>query len=145
VTLLINVVRIVHVGIAAAWFGHKLLIPADIASSLDEREAAESLVERLHRAETLGIVTGLGTLLTGLALVVMLGPGTVSPAIYVGLALVGVAIGVGATVARPASIALRATVAAGDLSAARLAAGRLTSVLRTEGILWSGALITMLI
>ena len=73
-TLLINVVPILYVGIAAAWFGHKLMIPADIPASLDEREAAESLVERLHRAETLGIVTGLGTPLTGLAPVVMLGP-----------------------------------------------------------------------
>ena len=139
-----TLIRILHVAVAAAWFGHKLLIPADIGASLGSQQAAESLIERLQRAEPLGIATGLGTLGTGLALVFAIGPRTVSVGIYVGLALVIVAIAVGAAVARPASVALQDAVAKGDLSSARAAAGRLTIVLWTESTLWSGALVTML-
>ena len=142
---MITVVRILHVGVAAAWFGHKLLIPFDIRSSLKDPHEAASLVVRLRRAETLGISTGMGTLITGGLLAVMIGPGIIPAGIYVGLGLVVVAIAVGAIIARPASIGLRASVTDGRLDLASTHAARLTSVLVVESVLWSGALVAMLV
>ncbi len=137
--------KVVHVAVAAAWFGHKLLVPSDLRSSLGSQSEAESLVARLRRAEILGIATGLGTPLTGAALVLVIGPLNVQATVYIGLALVIVAIAVGAVVARPASMALTETVGDGDLVAARSAAARLTSVLALESVLWSAALVTVLV
>jgi hypothetical protein len=77
--------------------------------------------------------------------VLAIGPRTVSAWIDVGLALVLGAIAVGATVARPASIALRHAVWKGEVASAQAAAGRLTTVLWAESMLWSGALVTMLL
>lgn len=142
---MILVLRVLHVAIAAAWFGHKLLVPSDLRSSLASETEAQSLLVRLRKAEMLGIATGMGTLLTGGALVVAIGPQIVPTLVYVGLALVVAAIAVGAVVARPASQRLTKSVWDGDLVSAREAATRLASVLVTESVLWSGALITMLI
>lgn len=137
--------RVLHVAVAAAWFGHKLLVPSDVRRSLASQTEAESLVVRLRKAELLGIVTGMGTLLTGGALVLAIGPQAVRTSVYVGLALVVAAIAIGAVVARPASLRLSESVGDGDLASAREAANRLTSVLVTESVLWSGALVTMVI
>ena len=142
---MIVALKILHVAIAAAWFGHKLLVPQDLRQSLRSQPEAQSLLPRLRRAEILGVASGLGTLLTGGGLVLVIGPRSVGASIYVGLALVVVAIAVGAVVARPTSTALRAAVSKEDLVSARSAAARLTSVLVTESVLWSGALVTMLI
>ncbi len=57
--------------------------------------------------EQLGVITGLGTLLTGVVMVIMIGPAVVRSAIYVGLGFVLGAIAIGATVARRASVRLR--------------------------------------
>ena len=139
-------VRILHVGVAAAWFGHKLLIPADLRQSMSGGvEQAGALIVRLRRAEQLGVITGLGTLLTGLVLVFMIGPAVVSPGIYVGLGLVLAAIALGATVARPASVRLRKAVMVGDLAAAGSEAQRVSQVLVAESVLWSAALVSMLV
>lgn len=142
---MIVVLRVLHVAIAAAWFGHKLLVPSDLRGSLGSQPEAESLLVRIRRAETLGIATGMGTLLTGGGLVLAIGWQTVRASVYVGLALVVVAIGTGAVVARPASARLSEAVADGGLPSAGEAAGRLTTVLVTESVLWAGALVTMLI
>lgn len=142
---MITVVRILHVAVAAAWFGHKLLIPSDIRTSSKNPTEAASLVVRLRRAEALGIWTGMGTLLTGGLLVIMIGPGIIPAAIYVGLGLVVAAIAIGAIIARPASIGLRASVTGGRLELASTHAARLSSVLVLESALWSGALVAMLV
>ena len=75
----------------------------------------------------------------------MIGPAVVSSGIYVGLGLVLAAIAVGATVARPASVRLREAVTAGDLEAAGLEALRVSEVLVAESVLWSAALVSMLV
>ena len=87
----------------------------------------------------------MGTLLTGLVLVFMIGPAVVGSGIYVGLGLVLVAIAVGVTVARPASVRLREAVAVGDLEAAGSEARRVSQVLVVESVLWSAALVSMLV
>lgn len=137
---------IAHVAIAAAWFGHKLLLPGDIRASVHAgQDEWEDLVSRLKRAERFGILTGLGTLLTGAGLMWAVGIDTISFWIWGGLALVVVAIGVGALVARPASKRLVAAVEAGDRVAATVEGQRISRVLGAESLLWLGALTTMLV
>lgn len=137
---------IAHVAIAAAWFGHKLLLPGDIRKSVHAGQAeSEDLVSRLKRAERLGIVTGSGTLMTGVGLMWAVGIETVSLWIWGGLALVVVAIGIGALVARPASKRLVAAVVAGDRVAATVEGRQISRVLGAESLLWLGALTTMLV
>ncbi len=138
-------VKVLHIAVAAAWFGHKLLIPTDMKTSLDEPVAAGHLITRLARAESLGIASGLGTLATGGLLVLLIGPGSVGGGVWVGLGLVLVAIALGAILARPASKRLRSAVVSGDLASARRSAGRLSQVLITESLLWSGSLIAMIV
>ena len=142
---MILALRIAHIAIAAAWFGHKLLVPADIRESVHaSRAEAEALIARLRRAERLGVLTGLGTLISGGALMWAVGVHTVSLWIWVGLALVLVAVGIGATVARPASKRLRAAVSREDRVEATLAGRQVSRVLGIESLLWLGALVTML-
>ncbi|MGB7861454.1 MAG: hypothetical protein WBM90_13235 [Acidimicrobiia bacterium] len=136
---------ILHIGLAAAWFGHKLLIPSDLRRSLVDLDGARRLIPRIDRAERLGQTTGVGTLLTGLVLLFLVGVGTVSIAIYFGLAFVLGAIVIGAMVARPASQLLKASVAAGDLDRARDAARSISGVLAIESLLWTAALVAMLV
>lgn len=143
---MILTLRILHVAIAAAWFGHKLLVPADIRESVHAGQAnAEALLRRLRRAERFGILSGLGTLLSGGALMWVIGVDTVSLWIWVGLALVLVAIGLGAAVARPASKRLRAAITRGDRVEATVAGRQINRVLGIEMLLWMAALATMII
>jgi uncharacterized membrane protein len=143
---MILVLSILHVAIAAAWFGHKLLIPGDIRRTAHAGPSeAGALVARLRRAERFGIVTGLGTLLSGLALMWAVGFETVSLWIWMGLALVIVAIGIGGLVARPSSRRLREAVEQGDRVQATVESRQVGRVLGAESILWVGALATMLV
>lgn len=135
---------ILHIVLAAAWFGHKLLIPGDIRRSVHSGQA-EGLVERMRRAERFGILTGLGTLLSGGALMWAVGPETVSLWIWMGLGLVIVAIGTGAVVARPASKRLREAVNRADRVEATVAGRQINRVLGVESLLWLGALVTMVV
>jgi hypothetical protein len=137
---------ILHIALAAAWFGHKLLIPGDIRSSVHAGQTeSEALLARLRRAERFGILTGVGTLLSGSALLWLLGPEAVALWIWVGLALVVVAIGIGATIARPASRRLREAVGRGDRVEATVAGRQVNRVLAAESLLWVGALVTMIV
>ncbi len=137
--------RVLHIGLAAAWFGHKLLIPADLSDSLVDQERAHALIPRLARAERLGVATGVGTLASGLILAWHVGFATVGVGVWVGLGLVLVAIGLGATMARPASAGLIAGITSKDLPAARNAATRVQQVLAAESVLWATALVAMLL
>lgn len=140
------VAKWLHIAIASAWFGHKLLVPADLRQiSTATPEFARASLPRIERAERLGIVTGVGTLLTGGWLVFLVGPSVVQPTIYMGLGLVLVAIALGALVARPASLRFRRAVTEADRDAAERSAGTLSMVLTLEAVLWTGALLTMLI
>lgn len=138
--------KVIHVATAAAWFGHKLLVPTDLRRSLGAGiDEARRLVPRLERAEAFGIATGLGTLVTGLSLVFVEGASTIRPLVWVGLGLVLAAIATGAIIARPASNRFRRSVGAGDLTAAAADARTLSAVLGVEALLWVGALATMLV
>lgn len=137
--------RVVHVVFAAAWFGHKLLVPGDLKTALaGGQEELVDLVPRLNRAERMGQVTGLGTLLSGLSVAAWLGFDSVEPQVFVGLGLVVLAIAIGATIARPASNNLRSAVAGGDRTGAAVAGRQIRRVLAAESLLWAVTLVLML-
>ncbi len=138
--------KFLHILFAAAWFGHKLLIPQDIKASAATGDArAHGLIDRLRRAQNLGIVTGLGTLGFGTALLFEVGADQVDLGVWLGSGLVLAAIGLGATVARPASRRLAMAVAEGNRGDAAAAGVRLGQVLRAESLLWVGALVAMIL
>lgn len=138
--------QILHIALAAAWFGHKLLVPGDIrASAKAAPEGSAAFVGRLRRAQRLGIITGLGTLAAGIGLAYAIDASTVGYGVWIGATLVVVAIVVGAVFARPASNRLQQAVVAGDRVEATVAGNRLTNVLGVEGLLWVGALSGMVI
>ena len=138
--------RVLHVAVAAAWFGHKLLVPGDIRSAVTAGTGStRELLPRLKRAERLGQVTGVGTLLTGGLLIWHVGYDTVAVAVWVGLGLVLLAIVIGAVVARPASHEFFAAADAGDRPAAARAGRVISRVLAAESLLWAVTLVLMLL
>ena len=140
------VTRVVHVIVAAAWFGHKLLIPADLRNATLRMAGPDpQLVSRVRRAQRLGVLTGLGTLASGALLVALIGQDAVPFRIYVGLGLVLVMFLVGSIMARPAWSALRVSVEEGIRTDATSAGRRLGRALNIESTLWVLALITMIV
>jgi hypothetical protein len=135
---------ILHVLLAAAWFGHKLLIPRDVRVSVRHPASASLLIERMSRAQRLGILTGLGTLATGLWLV-YLTTGFLDAAIntYVALGAVLVMFVVGATLARPAWNRIRYAVEAEDIPTAAAAVSGFNRAVNLESLLWILALTMM--
>lgn len=143
---MIPALTVIHIAIAAAWFGHKLLIPGDIRRSAGAgQDEALALLRRLRRAERLGRLTGLGTVVSGGLLAWVLGIGTVGVATWVGAGLALVAIVIGAVVARPAMRRLVAAAESGERVAASLAGAQIGRVLGIESILWLGALTAMVL
>ncbi|HJQ77772.1 MAG TPA: hypothetical protein VJ948_11005 [Acidimicrobiia bacterium] len=141
---MIVALTIAHIAIAAAWFGHKLLVPGDIRRSAGAGSAdARALLSRLRRAERFGRLTGLGTVISGGLLVWAVGAGTVGIGVWVGTGLVLIAIVLGAVIARPASKRLVAAVETGDRVAASIAGAQIGRVLGIESVLWLGALAAM--
>ena len=139
------VLRFLHIGVAAAWFGHKLLVPSDLKASVSGTvQQARDLLPRMGRAERVGQISGVGTLLTGAVLTVAVGFETVGMGVHVGMGLVVTAIAIGALFARPASNRLKAAVEAGDLDAAKPEARRLSQILGIESLLWAATLVAML-
>jgi hypothetical protein len=135
---------VIHIAIAAAWFGHKLLIPGDIRRSAAAGDAqADAFLARLRRAQGFGILTGFGTVLSGGMLAWEIGVERVRPGVWVGAGLVIVAIALGAIVARPASRRLVDAVQASDRVGASRASAQVRSVLGIESLLWMGALTAM--
>lgn len=137
--------RVLHVGVAAAWFGHKLLVPKDISSTVTTgMDETRALIPRLNRAERLGQVTGIGTLFTGLGLAWYLGFDTIAVTVWIGLGMVVLAIVIGATTARPASNRFRAAVAESDRPSAAREGRALSRVLALESLIWAVTLALML-
>jgi hypothetical protein len=143
---MIVTLEIVHIAIAAAWFGHKLLIPGDIRRAVHSGSTeSEALLGRMRRAERFGILTGLGTLLSGGALMWLVGIDTVEIGVWVGLGLVLAALFLESLTGRPASRRLRDAVSRGDRVEATIAGGRISRILGVESLLWLGALTAMVV
>jgi hypothetical protein len=138
--------EIVHIAFAAAWFGHKLLLPGDIRRAVHAGGSeSEALLVRMRRAARFGILTGVVTLISGGALMWLVGLDVVDIGIWVGLFLVVGALLVGATMGRPASRNLRDAVTNGDRVEATIAGGQVSRVLGLESLLWLGALVAMVV
>lgn len=138
--------KILHIAFAAAWFGHKLLIPGDVRRSIHDMADVEGLVRRMKKAERLGIGSGLGTLLTGFGLILLtVGFADTPVRIYVGLGAVIAAFVVGAAVGRPAWIKIKASIEAGDAPQATAEIKPFARALAIENLLWIVALASMLV
>jgi hypothetical protein len=138
--------KIIHVAFAAAWFGHKLLIPRDLRQSIHQREDGEAVIARMRRAERFGIVSGFGTVLSGLALIWLTTGFADTPLpIWLGLAAALAMFVVGGAVARPAWRVIRQGLAEDDYPRAASRSRSFVSALHLEGLLWVLALTAMLI
>lgn len=138
--------KLLHIAFAAAWFGHRLLIPGDVRRSVHDMTDGEGLIRRMKKAERLGIGSGLGTLLTGIGLILLTDGFDDTPLnIYVGLGAVIAMFVVGAAVGRPAWNRIKASVEAGDVPQATAGIKPFVRALALENLLWILALATMLI
>ena len=137
--------KVIHITAAAVWLGHKVLIPRDLERNIPPGgDRASDAVTRVDMAERVGQTTGALTLLSGVLLIVLVGGfDVVSEWIYAGAALVVLSFAIGATVARPAWLEVKAKLAAGEPVRTVEPVRRLRSVLVIESLLWVGALTTM--
>jgi hypothetical protein len=135
---------VVHIAAAAAWFGHKLLIPGDVARALGAGpQAASEMVVRVGRAAPLGIGSAVVTVLSGVALLAVNGwSSTVLRGIGIMAALGAVA--VGAVGGRRAWGGVTASVADDDLATAAAFGRSFGRVLVSENVLWLVALAAMI-
>ena len=136
---------VLHIALAAAWFGHKLLVPGDIKASVRGDSDPGPFLGRLKRAERVGQLTGVGTLLAGMGLAFAVDASTVGYGVWIGATLVVVTIVIGAVLARPVSNRLKTAVASGDRVTATIAGNRLNRLLGVESLLWLGALTGMVL
>jgi hypothetical protein len=142
--LMSELVTILHVLVAAAWFGHKLLIPRDVRVSVRHTDSASLLIERMSRAQRLGIVTGLATLATGIWLMYLTtGVLDAAPNTYVALGAVVASFLVGGAVARPAWKRIREAVEAEDIPRAAAGVTTFNRAISLESLLWILALTMM--
>lgn len=143
---MIQTVTIFHILLASAWFGHKLLIPRDVRMSARHSESGSLLIERMGRAQRLGVGAGVGTLGTGIWLVdLTTGFGGAAVETYVALAAVLAMFVVGAAVARPAWNRVRIAIEAGNTPDAVGGATGFGRALNLESLLWILALIMMVV
>lgn len=134
---------IVHIGAAAAWFGHKLTIPREIRTSLAVGgDVAAAMVHRLSVTARLGISSALLTVLSGIGLL-WHAAWTATAVLGLGIMAAIGAIAVGAGAARPAWNGLTSAVAGGDLALAAAFGRRFSRFLHLENLLWLAALAAM--
>jgi len=142
----IEVVTIAHIAFAAAWFGHKLLIPRDVRVSVREADSGRNLVNRMRRAQRLGLVSGFLTLGTGVWLVTLT-TGFADAPVTINIALatvVGMFI-VGFIAARPAWNRIKEAIEAGDTPRAVGGVTSFNRAMNLESLLWILALTMMII
>jgi len=136
--------KIAHVAFAAAWFGHKLLIPRDIHHSIRDIEGAGQFFGRMKRAERFGITAGVLTVASGLGLMYLDSGFMDAPfRIYLGLGAALAMFVVGAFVARPSWKVIEAGLSEEDPVHASAGVLRLRQAFMLENLLWLLALGTM--
>jgi hypothetical protein len=135
---------VVHVAAAAAWFGHKLLIPGDIARSMAAGpQGAVDMVVRVGRAAPLGIGSAGLTLASGIGLLA-LGGWSATLLRGIGIMAAILAMVLGATGGRRAWGGLADAVADDDLMTAAAFGRRFGRVVVGENLLWLAALAAMI-
>ena len=141
------IAKMIHIVAAAVWFGHKILLPRDLRSSLQAGgDQARGLIPRIERAERLGMASGLLTLFSGFAMILLSGGFAAMPLrIYIGMSLVIVMFLLGAIIARPAWSQVKRGIETEELEASRFGARRLIRVFVIEQSLWAAVLVTMVV
>ena len=134
---------IVHVAAAAAWFGHKLMVPRDIMMSLSTHEMASAMVERMRGTARLGIGSALATVLSGVGLL-SLADWSASAMLGLGILAALGAIAVGASWARRSWSGVQRAVSEGDLATAGAFGRQFSRWLYLESLLWIVALGAMI-
>lgn len=144
--LVIETLTIVHITAAAAWFGHKLLIPGDVHASIRDVEGASRFVARIGRARRLGLVSGVVTIGTGVWLVYEVFGFTDAPIrIWTGLGSALAIFVVAVVIARPAWKRIRSGMEDRDPASASSGVVRFRQALMLENLLWVLALVTMVL
>ena len=142
----LEALTIAHIAVAAAWFGHKLLIPRDVRTSVRDVEAGRNLIPRIQRAQTLGLTTGTLTLATGVWLMIETTGFAGAPLqIHIALGVVVMMFLVGFFLARPAWNRIRSAVVDGDTPSAAGGVSAFNRALALESLLWVLALTMMVI
>ena len=143
---MIEVVTVVHIAFAAAWFGHKLLIPRDVRNSVRDPASGANLLDRMKRAQALGLFSGLVTLGTGIWLMILTtGIAEAALTTYVALGAVLAMFLVGGLVARPAWATIRDAIRSGDTPGAVGGVTSFNRAINLESLLWILALSMMVI
>ena len=136
--------KIAHIAFAAAWFGHKLLIPGDVHESIRDVEGYPRFMARISRAQRLGLISGLLTLASGAWLIYeVYGLDAVPTRIWVGLGITVAIFLVGAFLARPAWGRIKAGLLIGEPAAASAGVVSFRRALLLDNLLWLLALGTM--
>lgn len=143
---MIAALEILHIAVAAAWFGSRLLIPGDVRASLHEPASPGLVVDRVGKARRVALVAGVLTLLSGLGLM-QLTTGLLDAPwwIYAGLAAVVVMLAVDWLVAGPAWRRIKAGLESGDAPAAAASVPRFRQAINLESLLWLLALVAMVV
>lgn len=143
---MIETLTIVHIAAAAAWFGHKLLIPGDVHASIRDVEGAARFVARISRARRLGVIAGILTIGTGVWLLYeVFGFSDAPVRIWVGLGAALAIFLVAYSITRPAWRRIRSGMEQGDPASASSGVVRFRQALMLENLLWVLALATMVI
>jgi hypothetical protein len=142
----IETLTVVHIAAAAAWFGHKLLIPGDVHASIRDVDGAPRFVSRIGRARRLGTVAGVVTIGTGIWLVYeVFGFADTPIRIWVGLGSALAIFVVAFVIARPAWKRIRSGMEDRDPASAASGVVRFRQALMLENFLWVLALVTMVV
>lgn len=138
--------RIVHVALAATWFGASWLAAGDIKHTVAKGQPfVEALPERIARLERLAIPSGLLAFVTGLGLVVVIyGFGNVPLRLWIVIGLTLATFLVGGLLASPAWRRVKAAIAESDLTAAALHANTFARFMRVEHTLRLATLVFVL-
>lgn len=134
--------RFIHIAAMAALFAASVSAAGDVRRTVAAGPAhADLLQERMRRTSILATIAGWTTILSGIALIVMLGGfGAVSPAIHIGLLLTLIMIPLGMMQGRTATQAVEALRTGADtLPPAR----RLAMLSHTFHLLWAMVLLLM--
>ena len=143
-TNLALVLRFLHILAAASWLGAALWTAGDVRRTLAQGQPfVNALAARSRPALRLDLWAGIGTLVTGAALVGFLYSGMPRAGILVGFAAAAVRLVLLLAVTIPAMRSVSESVARGDLAAAAVPAGKVAMISGIGHLLWAIALVGM--
>jgi hypothetical protein len=144
-TALALALRFLHVLAAATWLGAALWAAGDVRRTLAQGQPfVTALAARTRPALRLDFWSGIGTVVTGMALIGVLYAGMPPVGILVGFVAAVVRLLLQALVAEPALRRVTDLITAGDLAAAAAPAKRLGMISGIGHLLWIVALAGMI-